>query len=365
MSTEGPKTSFDLHIAHTVAEFGEETWNRLGAGQPFASYRWYRFAEEVLVDDTPLYVLLSANGQPVARAALRLTWQEPVPIDFPPLRAAIIEMLRRRPLMLCQTPFVGTSSLILPGPPLRDPALRTIAEAVKDQARQHRASFIAFAYLEEHEAHYPGWPRGFAAVELPEPATRLDIEWPDFESYVSDLSRKRRKHYRQRCRTGEEMGVEITIHPRVTDVDTALTLIRNVEKKYNAPPVPWNRSLLEHADMVDAAWVAARVDDRLVGCELMIGDRDSWRVMALGRDYDFHTVYFLLGYADIRHAIECGAKDLRWGNCTYDAKRRLGFELGTNNYAVFAANGWLLERLGRWIAAREERKVEQPCEEED
>ena len=62
--------------------------------------------------------------------------------------------------------------------------------------------------------------------------------------------------------------------------------------------------------MVDAVWLTAERDGRIVGCELMLGDSDTWFVTGLGTDYDVKYVYFALGYADIRCAIERGARAL-------------------------------------------------------
>jgi predicted N-acyltransferase len=353
--------NFTVQIAHSVEEIGQEAWDHLGRGQPFTSYRWYRFGETVLSDDLPIYVMLSLAGEPVARAALWLKKYEPLPIDFRPLRYLMEAILRRWPLLLCQAPLAENTSLILPDDPsLREAALETIATVALDQAQEHKVSFLGFVYLEEHEARYAGWPGAFAAVELPEPGTRMTIQWPDFESYVRHLSKSERKHYRRNCRRADRLGVQIKLHPGVTAVDEALGLIKNLERRYKAPPIPWTRRLLENATMVDTTWVAAEAEGRLVGCELMLGDQGTWFVTGLGRDYDFPYVYFVIGYAGIRHAIEGGGRALEWGSAAYDVKRRLGFELKSNNYIAFAGRGPILHRLGRWVARREESRVTDP-----
>jgi len=359
-----PAMSFDVQIAHSVTEIGPEAWDRLSGDRPFASYRWYRLGEVVLTDDRPIYVVLSLGGEPVGGAALRVTHSDQAAIQAGPLRALVRALLRRWPLLLCQAPFTGSSGLILPAPPLRDAALETIARIAQDQARQHRVSFLAFPYLEPYEASYAGWPSDLAAAELPQPATCLRIAWPDFDSYLDHLSRKRRKHYRRHLRYADAMGIRIALHPTVTDVDEAMVLIRHVEERYSNV-LPWTRRLLENANTVDAVWLEARVGDRLVGCELMLGDWGSWRVLTLGRDYDYQDVYFLLGYADIRYAIEHQGQALYWGEFAYDAKRRLGFQLESNNYIVFAGNGPLLHRFGRWMAAREAVKTTELHDEPD
>jgi hypothetical protein len=114
------------------------------------------------------------------------------------------------------------------------------------------------------------------------------------------------------------------------------------------------RGAFEHAAMVDAVWLTAEVEGRVVGCELMLRDEDVWLVTGLGLDYSIDYAYFLLGYADIECAIEKGARVLRWGSLTYEVKRRLGFELESNDWIVFCGRGALLQRLGRWLASYEE-----------
>lgn len=250
-------------------------------------------------------------------------------------------------------PLADTSGLILPEEPsLQDAALRTIAQVAQEQAQRHSVSFLIFDYLEEKETKYTGWPQSFAAITISDPGTYMPIIWKNFDSYVNQLSRKSRKHYRQNCRYAAELGIEITLQPEVADIDRAIALTRNVEKKHRSAPYPWTKSLLESAGMIDAIWVTAMVEDRLVGGELVMNDAGVYCVKALGLDYTVPYVYFILGYADIRYAIEKGARILRWGSGVYDTKRRLGFQLESNNYIVFTGGSPSLQRLGHWIAQR-------------
>lgn len=356
--------NFEVQIAHSVTEIGQEAWDHLGQGRPFHSYRWYRFGETVMADDLPIHIFLSRHGEPVARASLWVKRQDPMPVSSRVARHLIHAVLRRWPLLLCQAPLATMPALALPDPPLRKAALETLSQVALDQARRHKASFLGFVYMEEQEAAYDGWSNGFDAVELPEPGTRLEIRWPSFQDYLKNcLSKNERKHYRRNCRRVDEMGVKVTPHESVTRVDKAMELIRNLEERYNEPPIPWTQRLLENASMVDATWMAAWAGDRLVACELLIGDRGTWFATALGRDYDFPYVYFVLGYRGIQQMIEGDARFLDWGSAAYDVKRRLGFELKTNNHMVFSGRGPLFYRLGRWLAKMEESYVEDPYEE--
>lgn len=342
-------TGLEVKIARHVEEIGQEAWDHLRGTRPFASYRWYRFVEKVMADDMPLYIVVSHRGEPVARATFWLVRREPLSLSSVIVRQCMEALTRRWPLLICRSPLASTSGLILPETPLRETALRAIAQAALERARSAHASFVLFDYLDSQAVLEPGWLEAFAAVSLPEPGTYLDIAWPDFDSYINQLSYKTRKNYRRNCRAADRLGVEIKSYPAVTMVDEALALIANVERRYNDIPYPWTRRILENAAMVDAVWLTAEINGRLMGCELMLGDGDTWLVTALGLDYSVQYVYFRLGYEDIRYAIERGVRRLRWGSCTYEVKQRLGFQLENNSYVVFAANGPVLNWVWPWV----------------
>lgn len=352
--------SFDLQIANSVKEIGQEAWDRLGEGLPFTSYRWYCFGETVLTGDKPVHLVLSRQGRPLARASFWLRSKEPLPISSPRMRRFTGAVLRRWPLFMCQIPLASAPALLLPAPPLRDEALETIAQAAYDLARQYKASFLVCSYLERHEAAWAGWPDTFTPVEVPGPGTRLVVRWPDFESYLKDLSKSARKDYRRHRNRAKDMGVVVAAHQMVTDVDQAMVLIRNVERHHGSQPNPWARSVLEQANMVEATWLTAKIEDRLVGCGLLLGEGGVRFLALLGLDYEVRYAYFQLVYAAIRSAIEQGVKILRGGGGAYQIKQRLGFEVEGNNHLVFVGRGPFLQRLGRRLSMTEAEPQEPP-----
>ena len=344
--------SFDVRVAHSVEEMGQSEWERLGEDQPFASYHWYRFGEAVLASDVPVYVTLYRTGEPVARATFWLKRQESLPIPSRTVRFLVGRVLRHRPLLACRSPLSSTSGLILPAPPHREAALETILLFAQELERQYRASFLLFDYLDPTLMDWPGWPDRYVRVPNMSPGTQLAVTWRDFESYLTQMSKKRRYNIRRDYRLVAEEGITIAQYPAVMDLDKAMELHRNVNKRYKAPTDSWMRPTMAHADMVDAVWLAAEKEGKLVGCELMLGDRGTWFVTGLGLDHGARNVYFVLGYEDIRYAIEHGARTLRWGSETYDVKNRLGFEPEGNSNLVFASRWALLQCFGRWVAER-------------
>jgi hypothetical protein len=345
--------NFDIQIARSVEQVGKDVWELLSGDVPFTSYRWYRFGERAMAPDEPIYVILSRDGEPVARATFWLTSRELMKFEGEVLRQSVQAMMRRWPLLLCQAPLgssAATSGLRLPDPPLRDAALETIAEVAHEIGKEHRASFCVFSYLEDDETGWRGWPGRYMRFTTPGPGTRLSIVWNDFDGYLAHLRKKQRYNVKRNSRLAVEQGIEVRHHPEVTDVDGAMALHESLNRRFKALTEPWMRGAFEHASMVDCAWLTAEVGEQIVGCELMLGDRGAWLVTGLGLDNSVKYAYFALGYADIRHAIERGARLLRWGSETYEVKERLGFQKESNNHDVFAGIG-LYQKLGEWALA--------------
>jgi predicted N-acyltransferase len=318
----------------------------------FASYQWYRFGEVVLADDLPIYLILASAGEPVARATFWLKRRETLPISSRWLRRVVAEILGRWPLLACRSPLSSTSGLVFLKPSLRDVALKTIVRHARELAEQFRTSVLLFDYLDRDDLDWPVWQNDFVTVPDLQPGTYLPLGWSDFESYLSHLDKKQRYNVRRNYRLVADEEIEIRAYRTVADVDSAMELHERVNARYGSPTDPWMRGVMEHAGMVDAVWLAAEKEGRLVGCELMLGDRGSWVVMGLGLDHSVKNVYFALGYEDIRCAIERGGRVLRWGAGTYEVKRRLGFKPESNSNIVFGSRWPALRRFGQLVAER-------------
>ena len=339
---------FSLQIAHRVDEVGSQAWDRLSGDRSLASYRWYRFAETVLTNDKAFYIIVLDQAQPIGRATLWLTWQEPLPVASPLARRVMEAVLRRRPLLVCRTPLSSVSGLILPNPPLHTAALAAIIQAAQELMRQHHASALMFDYLTHDEAQWASWPPAFGTVAMPQPGTCLDITWPDFDSYLHQLPKSVQKDYRRHRNRAADLGVVITSDRVPPPASEALMLIRNVERHHHTSPHPLTEAILHNSGAIDGTWLKATIESRLVGCGLLAGEGGVRFLTLLGLDYEVQYVYFQLFYAAIRCAIEEGVRVLRGGTSAYEIKQRLGFRLDDNNYVSYVANG----RLMNWIARR-------------
>ncbi len=335
---------FTIQRAGRVEEIGQPAWEAMGEGIPFASYRWTRFGEAAMTDCHSTHILLHFDNKPVARVSFWRVDAEPLALPAV-MRAPLAAYLRKRPLLICRAPLANWTGLFLP----EDPSLRNmarevfLAEGLRLLAEQ-RGSYLLFDFLDAPDLE---WPADVNVVTVSDPGTRLKIRWRTFDEYLASMDKRGRQHYKRILRSAPDM--RLSRHETIVNVDEALALIRNVERRHGAAANPWARGLLENAAKIGGIWQEVRQKDRLVACGMLLEDNGVMIATALGLAENVHFAYFLLVYAALEEAIERGARVLRLGSGAYDVKRRLGFELESNNHTAVAARSPMLRRVAKWM----------------
>lgn len=337
------QTDLQIKTYLQIANIGAEVWDQLGTFQAFQGYRWYAYAERAMAGCRPFYILVFENQKLVGRAAFYLVPNEPIPVKSRFLRIFSSIFFRRWPLFICRSPFSGLPGLVLAETDSRGKILSEIGSACLTQARQWKSSFVFFDFIEQESSGQ--WPSPFRSISMSDPGTVLDMRWTDFETYLAHLGKDERYHYRRVQRKAQELGILVERHRTVPNVEQALALIQNVERKFDADPFPWTRTMLENLDGIDAIWITASVAGRLVGCGLTLRDRDGQLDTALGLADDVPYVYFSLLYESLKIAFESGVDSLRLGSGAYEVKHRLGSRLETNNAIVVASPSVILQKV--------------------
>lgn len=339
-----------LHVRTflSIRDIDSQAWDHLGEELPFQSHRWYTFGERVMADCQSIYVLVSDENSIVARASMWLVRNEPLPKMIAPVRRLLNSLLKRWPLLICRSPMANASGIIVKNNFQRKGISAIVTEAALTEARQHSASMIMFDYLNESEIQ--DWPADAIKLKMPSPGTILKNQWRSMEEFLADGNKKDRQHYKRSLREADKLGIRLTQHKVVDDVDAALVLIRSVEDRYSSAHNPWIRRMLENIQMIDGTWLEARIDKRLVGCGLILEDQNVQMTTALGLADDIPYVYFLLLYASLEAAFTKHVKLLRWGSGAYEVKQRLGFEMEQNNNSVLVGTNRLTRWLGRMAA---------------
>jgi hypothetical protein len=248
-------------------------------------------------------------------------------------------VFKRRPLLVCRSPLADTSALLLPGEPARDEVLPVLAQAAHEEFKKQRCSFLVFDYLLTEQLRYPSWPQAFEPVTISEPGTYMPMEWESFEAYLEAGNKHDRQHYKRSLREAEKNGLVLSKHKKISNIDRALRLIRNVSIWHGSAPNPWMRGLLENFSMIDGTWLEIHKDNELVGCGAVIRDNKFQLAVALGLEDDVPGGYFLLLYTALQEAFERQVRLVRFGSGAYDVKRRLGFHLEDTNHAMVTMAG--------------------------
>jgi predicted N-acyltransferase len=308
---------------------GQAAWDALGHGHPFASYDWYCYGESVLTQQQPIYIIVHQGQQPIARGTFWLIDYEPMLAEPGITKALMRRAIRRWPLLMCRTPLCSVSGLILPEQPaLRAQALHLIQQRAAQVAEQHHASFVVFDYVTPEFDALPHTSQ----VELPDPGTILKLDHASFDDYIASLSRSTRRSYRRNMQSADELGIRFEIRPAFDDLERVLELVYAVHAHHGSHPEPHTRIALEKAQAIGGTWLLAWVQERLVGCGMLLQDNGAAGTVFLGLDYSVRYVYFQIFYGAIRAAIEQGAHTVYGGSGAYEFKQHLGFEVVTNNF---------------------------------
>lgn len=294
-------------------------------------------------DCKPFYLLAYQEGMLIGRAVLWEIHNEPVPAKPGVGRALLQATLRRWPLLVCRSPLSNASGLILPSSTLREEVLYAIGETALGISKQTRSLALMFDFLSKPESE--GWGSGFASMEVPDSGTVMHNRWHSLDEYLADGNKKDRQHYKRTLREAEKLGITLQKHMQVQDIESALSLIHNVDKRYGNPPNPWMRPLLEKLDMVNGVWLEAKQHGKLVGCGALLVDNESQLTTALGLGEDLPYVYLLLAYASLEEAFTRNVRTLRWGSGAYEVKRNFGFEFEDNNHAMVTSQHLLIKQI--------------------
>jgi len=338
-----------VKVYNSIQEISPEIWDSIAAGRGFQSHRWYTFGERAMTDCPPTYLVAYEGDKAVAVAAFFRVHNEPLPLPSV-ARQFMASILKHRPLLICRSPFADTSALLLPGEPMRDEALKAITKTAQEQFKKQRCSFLVFDFLLTEQLKYHGWIPGLEPITVSEPGTYMPIEWENFDTYLESGIQKDRQYYMKSIQEAEQNGLVLSKHNSVSDIETALNLIRNVSIWNGSAPNPWMRGLLENFSMVDGTWLELRKDEKLVGCGAVVRDNKFQLATALGLEDDVPGGYFYLLHKALQEAFEHNVRLVRFGTGAYDVKRRLGLHLEDTNHAMVAFAGFPARAAKKLIA---------------
>ena len=341
--------SISIIVVDTINKINAEEWDGLSAGKPFQSHTWYKFGEQVMVGNTPVYLLAYLNNELVGRLALWVTPNEPLPQSLGYGRWILNPVMRKWPLFICRSPIAQTSGLVV-STTAESPKqiVETLTQTAIEQGRNNKCAALLFDYLSSQDKEI--LPQGIHTMQAADSGNILNNTWEDFDQYLARGDKKARRHYHRTLREIEGLNVRIEHRQHAENIAQILPLVRNVEKQHGAPINPWTESLLLNMDKVKSTLLTASdANGKVVGCMLFLEDGSGQIATAFGRQQDMPYVYLGLFYEGIRIAMEHKIKFLRWGSGAYELKRRMGFTLEDNGAIAFTFLHPLLQNLSNKV----------------
>jgi hypothetical protein len=339
----------------------QATWSQITRGHPYAGWRWCQYGE-VTLNRQGHYLVAYEGDEPVGGAIFWVMHKEAIPSRNPWVRWFLKVYLKRRPLVVCRTPVLTDhKGFFLPPDPAQQAAvLDEIKRLGIEIIRKNKGSFLLADYLVAEEVDYD-WGDFLKLKDFLNIGTRMNIEWETFDEYMAALkaqNKKAHKNVRHNIRYAQEAGITLRSQQVTPPVDDIIRLYVTKMKHYKVPyEVTWIRRIITNAVPLlpeqSAVWVLAYLDDKMVGCELLLHDAENriCKPVLYGRDYTAEHVYFYMSYEDIRYAIETmRAKTIIYDTEAYDFKRRMGFTLDSRNNLVLYPNSRLERTLAGWLA---------------
>jgi len=369
--TSEPEAAFTVETVASLAVVPAADWNALAPRDPLASYGWLRVIEEELGDGVETrYVLVRLGKELVAGVPCYLCYRGSRLMDPNQL---MLGRFRRLPELL-HLSFVPTM-LVGPfrsyGPKLlfsdtldqraRELAGKVLLGAAEDLARS-RSLPIQIPKISIHTLGTPDLlseKRFHLTRDFP--VCRLDIDWDDFDgylSYIRSFSVKMRRNIKEEMNRFRRSGVQILeLHdPAAHDADLR-KLVKGHYERLNEVAFPFSdRFFLRLKELLgdEVVFYGAFLEARLIGFVLMLKRGGTAYLPMTGIDRRWTgnegTYFNLCYYRPILDAITEGLEHLYFGGTLYSPKVRRGCRVLGLHHAYLGASALKHMSMKPWFA---------------
>lgn len=341
-SSTASRSEIRVSLHSTIQDIDPGDWNRLAAGNAFASHGWLLTSERCwLARFKALYVVLRMEGTVAAGAAC-------YEIEDSPLVESLDDMLLGRlkrfvtglgvsflPALVCGPPqgygwHIGVDAGLDPAD--QDRIRRQVLDAMEAEA-DRRGLPLSFALvLDEEMALCALLDERHYLVCRNVPVAVMEVPWGSIDEYFALLPAKRRHEFRRQRRRNHEAGAWVELLAGGAGLDERfLTLLDNNAREHGAAGVPFGRRFLRELRAntdAGALCFVARKGAAVSGAYLVLRRGDTAMAYAVGVDPDLggddFTYFELVYYRLIEYAIEYGIKRVYFGRGMYEMKVRRG-----------------------------------------
>jgi predicted N-acyltransferase len=305
----------EIEIKNTIKDIEEREWNTL-AGTDFmeSSYRWYKTVEESGMVEL-YYVFLKENSRLTAAACCF------------PYTHRMVSFPLELPFLQVRAPLGTSSAFFSPTPYHTDLLLKGLHQ-IQKREKIKRLSILGlrqeeFTFLENSM-------KGFTSLP-PFQDTYMDLNFTDFDDYLSSLNASARRSIRKTLNRAEKRWEIKSIV--TSDFSTWKEVTHRLQKYICEEHRDFRMHLTEQfydaleRNLKDNAELTLLFkDDTPIVFGLSINSPTISQHKAAGVDpsYREYQGYFLLYYESIRRAIDRNQKRIYFGLTTYTFKEKIG-----------------------------------------
>jgi predicted N-acyltransferase len=302
----------EIHITDTIQDIDENKWNTL-ADTSFIdqTYAWYRTVEDSHMRKMR-YVFVREDGTLMA-AACCYPYEERMYLELPFLEV-------RSPL--------GTSISFYSK---NSEGTRMLFKGLEEiQKREKTEGFLILDLRKDEFDSINHHMKGFTPFPMSE-NTYMDLDYTDFDDYLSTLSRKARGNIRNTLNKAQKRWNIKTVFTNDFSrwAHTAHQLqgyVCEKHKDYRWYLTEEFYSALETHLKERAELLLFLKDDIPLASGLCLNSPKICECKAAGINFDYreYQAYFLMYYEEIRRAIERKQKRIYFGSTTYEFKEKIG-----------------------------------------
>ncbi|MBU7048406.1 MAG: GNAT family N-acetyltransferase [Theionarchaea archaeon] len=302
----------EIEITDTIRNVDERAWNALvGTKYIERTHAWYRTVEDSGMRRM-YYILLKENSTLTAAACC-----------FPYKEKRYIEV----PFLEVRSPLVASSAFFFRTPEQAGMLLK----GLEDVRRKEKVGGISILELKRREfISLKNHLKRFTPFPI-QGNTFIDLQFTDFEDYLSSLDAESRRSIRKTLNRAEKRW---NISVLFTNEFSRWKKVANRLQGYTCQQHNDYRTHLTEA-FYDAVEKHLRENAELIlflkddipivsGLSLYTSDVSLHKAAGIDPQYREYQAYFLLYYEGIKRAIERNQKRIYFGPSTYEFKEKIG-----------------------------------------
>ena len=372
-----PKIKLNTQFANSISKIPKNDWDTLLGGNGIFDWEGLKFLESVFSKNKKkeenwkfhYYIVRDLMDKPILATFFTFSlWKDDM-LASESVSKKVEEIRQQDPYYL--TSYVlamgslfteGTHLYLDTSHPLWHEALHSLMDQLEKLDSKLNSKMVVFRdFIKDEKLHEFFHNLGFIQVSMPDSSRISNLIWKDSSSYISNLSKRSRSHFRKDIEPYEarfKIEIKNTIEPR--EYDLFFKLLENVrQNNLGLNTFPFPKKIFKYmSDHQNWEFIILKLrsgyskDAR----EPVVGVMFCYKNIArayipsfIGMDYEYakvHQVYRQLLYQTIKRAGELGYREILFGMTAAFEKRKLGAVTISQISYIQSKDNYNLELVG-------------------